>query len=64
MRFLWVAMIVIVGASAASTPVLAQGICQRLWVERNSIYKAAGHCFKTQRGIRYFGNRVQLRQRA
>lgn len=47
---------VIVAASAAATPALAQGICQSLWVERNSIYKDAGYCFKTQRAIRYFGN--------
>jgi hypothetical protein len=38
-------------------PALAQGdICSQLWVARNSIYKAAGYCFKTQRAIRYFGN--------
>jgi hypothetical protein len=36
---------------------LAQGdICSQLWVARNSIYKAAGYCFKTQRAISYFGN--------
>jgi hypothetical protein len=34
----------------------AQGICQRLWVERNSIYKQNGYCFNTPRGVRYFGN--------
>jgi hypothetical protein len=43
-------------AAMLATPVFAQGACQRLWVERNSIYKAAGYCFNTQRGIRYFGN--------
>jgi hypothetical protein len=43
-------------ATMLATPVFAQGVCQRLWVERNSIYKAAGYCFNTQRGIRYFGN--------
>ena len=46
----------VVATSAAATPALAQGICQSLWVERNSIYKDAGYCFKTQRAIRYFGN--------
>jgi YARHG domain len=30
--------------------------CQQLWVERNSYYKRAGFCFKTQRAIAYFGN--------
>jgi hypothetical protein len=30
--------------------------CDQLWVARNSIYKARGYCFKTQRGIQYFGN--------
>ncbi|EJW09268.1 hypothetical protein A33M_1767 [Rhodovulum sp. PH10] len=34
----------------------AQGMCQQLWVERNSIYKANGYCFKTRRAIAYFGN--------
>jgi hypothetical protein len=43
-------------ATMLATPGFAQGVCQRLWVERNSIYKAAGYCFNTQRGIRYFGN--------
>lgn len=36
----------------------AQGsICHRLWVERNQIYADRGYCFKTERAIRYFGNR-------
>ena len=30
--------------------------CNQLWVARNSIYKARGYCFKTQRAIGYFGN--------
>ncbi len=30
--------------------------CQALWVERNSYYKEAGYCFKTNRAIAYFGN--------
>jgi hypothetical protein len=30
--------------------------CDQLWVARNSIYKARGYCFKTQRAINYFGN--------
>jgi hypothetical protein len=30
--------------------------CDQLWVARNSIYKARGYCFKTQRAIAYFGN--------
>lgn len=43
-----------VAVSAAS----AQGrICDRLWVERNQIYKDYGYCFKTERAVRYFGNR-------
>jgi hypothetical protein len=41
-----------------SAPVRAQGgdVCQDLWAERNSIYKANGYCFKTARAISYFGN--------
>ena len=34
------------------------GVCHRLWVERNSIYADYGYCFKTERAIRYFGNRA------
>jgi hypothetical protein len=30
--------------------------CEQLWVQRNSIYKRAGYCFKTSQAIRYFGN--------
>ena len=30
--------------------------CGELWYRRNSIYKAAGYCFKTARAIRTFGN--------
>ena len=30
--------------------------CDQLWVARNSIYKARGYCFKTQRAIQHFGN--------
>jgi hypothetical protein len=30
--------------------------CDELWYARNAIFKAAGYCFKTPRGIRTFGN--------
>ena len=30
--------------------------CSQLWYQRNSIYKAAGYCFRTPRAIRAFGN--------
>ncbi|HEX8168072.1 MAG TPA: YARHG domain-containing protein [Beijerinckiaceae bacterium] len=30
--------------------------CGQLWYERNSIYKAAGYCFRTPRAIGVFGN--------
>ncbi|MDQ2084410.1 YARHG domain-containing protein [Xanthobacteraceae bacterium Astr-EGSB] len=42
-----------IGAAAAAK---AQGVCGQLWVERNSIYKDYGYCFKTARAIGYFGN--------
>jgi len=41
--------------AASSVPANA-GICEDLWVQRNSVYKAYGYCFKTQRAISYFGN--------
>jgi YARHG domain len=31
-------------------------VCFDLWVERNSIYKEYGYCFKTPKAINYFGN--------
>jgi hypothetical protein len=39
----------------ASSDAYAQS-CGQLWYQRNSIYKAAGYCFKTPRAIRTFGN--------
>jgi hypothetical protein len=30
--------------------------CDQLWYQRNSIFKAAGYCFHSPRGIRTFGN--------
>jgi hypothetical protein len=30
--------------------------CQQLWYQMNNIYKAAGYCFRTPRGISTFGN--------
>ncbi len=30
--------------------------CDHLWERRNSIYAAAGYCFKTDRAIAHFGN--------
>ncbi len=39
----------------APTPAAAQS-CEDLWYERNQIYKNAGYCFRTQRGIAAFGN--------
>ena len=31
-----------------------KAICHELWVQRNSIYDAAGYCFKTNKAIDYF----------
>jgi hypothetical protein len=31
--------------------------CETLWVLRNSIYKDAGYCFKTDRAKQFFGNK-------
>jgi YARHG domain len=43
------------GLAASAMPAHA-GVCFDLWVERNSIYKAYGYCFKTAKAINYFGN--------
>jgi hypothetical protein len=50
------AIVTITSLAATIEPALAQDRCQSLWVQRNSIYKAAGYCFKTSRAISYFGN--------
>lgn len=39
-----------------SSPAFADFPCDELWSERNAIYKDAGYCFKTARGIAAFGN--------
>lgn len=56
MQRLIIGMLIAAGVAALAPPASAQGICQRLWVERNSIYKQNGYCFNTPRGVRYFGN--------
>ena len=43
------------GMLAATAPARAD-ICHDLWVQRNSIYKEYGYCFKTPKAIGYFGN--------
>ena len=49
------AVVLAAGGIAATSTAHAQS-CQALWVERNSYYKEAGYCFKTERAIAYFGN--------
>lgn len=38
-----------------ATPVLAQGACESLWHQRNSIYARNGYCFRTERARAVFG---------
>jgi hypothetical protein len=39
------------------SPAMAQGTeCEDLWYRRNTIYRDAGYCFKTQRAQSQFGN--------
>jgi hypothetical protein len=52
----FLAALMISGGLAISTANAQDGACFRLWVARNSIYKANGYCFKTERAISYFGN--------
>jgi hypothetical protein len=42
--------------SISATQAEVSAVCQQLWVERNSYYKAHGYCFKTSRAIEFFGN--------
>jgi hypothetical protein len=44
-----------VGLAATISLATAQ-TCKSLWYQRNAIYKNAGYCFKTARGVREFGN--------
>lgn len=54
MSRLWGAVSFVV-AMAALGPATAAS-CGDLWYARNSIYKEAGYCFNTPRGVRTFGN--------
>jgi hypothetical protein len=45
----------VIGLIAGLAPARAD-VCFDLWVERNSVYKAYGYCFKTPQAINYFGN--------
>ena len=57
MQRLMTGLLIVAGLLALAPPTArAQGVCQRLWVERNAIYKQNGYCFNTPRGVRYFGN--------
>jgi hypothetical protein len=49
------AVIAFTSLALTAPPAQAQN-CQALWVERNSYYKRAGYCFRTQRAIAWFGN--------
>lgn len=43
------------GSTPATEPV-SDTSCRGLWYERNAIFKAAGYCFRSARGIEAFGN--------
>lgn len=46
--------------TVASSPAAPSGSvassCEELWTERNSIFKAAGYCFRSAQAIQAFGN--------
>lgn len=54
-RFL-IGALVVAATGAGSMSLASAQSCRDLWVERNSYYKDAGYCFKTDRAISYFGN--------
>ncbi len=56
MRLILTGAAVLILAATLGTPAARAQDCQSLWVERNSYYKNAGYCFRTQRAIQYFGN--------
>ena len=49
-----------IAAGALLLPVVATGAsaqsCAEAWYQRNVLYKNAGYCFRTKRGIDAFGN--------
>jgi hypothetical protein len=54
---LFAALVALATFAATVGPTLAYSDkCNQLWVERNSIYKERGYCFKTERAKARFGN--------
>jgi hypothetical protein len=51
-----VAGLLVVAAAGAEAAAPSRKSCHALWDERNSFYKEAGYCFKTEAAIRYFDN--------
>jgi len=56
MRLMLTAVAGLVVAATWGVPVAGAQDCGALWVERNTYYKQAGYCFRTQQAIQYFGN--------
>ena len=59
LRFTSVVVLIFIGFFGLTVPAAkAQygSACERLWIERNTIYKRRGYCFNTQRAIATFGN--------
>lgn len=54
-RFVGCCKTVVSGSSAAPIP-QSGPTCDDLWAERNAVFKGAGYCFRSQRGIQAFGN--------
>jgi hypothetical protein len=58
MRPMMIGMLAVIAVATSTIDIstaYAQS-CFELWIQRNSIYKRAGYCFKTPRAISYFGN--------
>jgi len=56
MRVMSTAVAALLAATTWGVPVAGAQDCYALWVERNTYYKQAGYCFRTDRAIQYFGN--------
>ena len=57
MRHVIGGVLISAGLMLSALPASAQGgLCDRLWVMRNTIYKQNGYCFATARARQYFGN--------
>jgi hypothetical protein len=55
-RSMWTAVAALAGAATLEVSAASPRIAERRGVERNTYYKQADYCVRSQQAIRYFGN--------